>query len=130
MCSPWGQKQVPSCGYAAQSPTLHDCNANPGDADEIPYPVGLEDALAILLAILDREPASYSKGAARRASRLALEHKLTLPDAQLALAALAVLPTPGARAGVGALINAAENSGLRRVDELPGDWMRRRGIGD
>jgi len=60
-----------------------------GDAAEIPYPVGLEDALAILLAILDRKPASYSKGAARWASRLALKHKLTLADAQLALAALA-----------------------------------------
>jgi hypothetical protein len=99
-------------------------------AAEIPYPVGLEDALAILLAILDREPGSYSKGAARWASRLALEHKLTLADAQLALAALAVLPTPGARAGVEALIDLAERSGLRRVDVLLGDWMRRGGIGD
>jgi hypothetical protein len=63
-------------------------------AAEIPYPVGLEDALAILLALMDREPGSCSKGAARWASRLALEHKLTLADAQLALAALAVLPTP------------------------------------
>jgi hypothetical protein len=64
-------------------------------AAEIPYPVGLEDALAILLALLDREPQTFSRGAARWASRLALEHKLTLADTQLALAALAVLPTRG-----------------------------------
>ena len=99
-------------------------------AAEIPYPVGLEDALAILLALLDREPQTFSRGAARWASRLALEHKLTLADTQLVLAALAVLPTPGARAGADALIDLAERAGLRRVDELLADWMRRRGVGD
>jgi len=41
-----------------------------------------------------------------------------------------VLPTPGARAGVDALIDLAERSGLRRIDELLGDSSRRRGIGD
>jgi hypothetical protein len=99
-------------------------------AAEIPYPVGLEDALAILLALLDREPQTFSRGAARWASRLALEHKLTLADTQLVLAALAVLPTPGARAGADALIDLAERAGLRRVDELLADWMHRRGVGD
>ncbi len=32
---------------------------------ELPGPVGLEDALAILLALLDREPDSFSRMAAR-----------------------------------------------------------------
>jgi hypothetical protein len=126
MCSPWDHKQVPSCGFRAVANPRTTAMQIRAITAEIPYPVGLEDALAIL----DREPGSYSKGAARWASRLALEHKLTLADAQLALAALAVLPTPGARAGVEALIDLAERSGLRRVDELLGDWMRRRGIGD
>jgi hypothetical protein len=40
---------------------------------ELPHPPGLEDALAILLAILDREPATYPRAAARWASRFALE---------------------------------------------------------
>jgi hypothetical protein len=73
-------------------------------AAELPGPVGLEDALAILLALLDREPQTFSRGAARWEARLALERKLTLPDAQLTLAALEVLPGPGARAGAEALI--------------------------
>jgi hypothetical protein len=32
---------------------------------ELPGPVGLEDALAILLALLDREPETFSRAAAR-----------------------------------------------------------------
>jgi hypothetical protein len=73
---------------------------------ELPGPVGLEDALAILLALLDREPGTFPRAAARWGCRLALERKLTLVDAQLALASLAVLPGRGlgARAGAEALI--------------------------
>ena len=97
---------------------------------ELPGPVGLEDALAILLALLDREPETFSRAAARWGARLALERKLTLVDAQLALASLAVLPGLGARAGAEALIELADRHGLRRVDELLGGWMRARGIGD
>ena len=99
---------------------------------ELPGPVGLEDALAILLALLDREPGTFPRAAARWGCRLALERKLTLVDAQLALASLAVLPGPGpgARAGAEALIELADRYGLRRVDELLAGWMRARGIGD
>jgi len=93
---------------------------------ELPAPVGLEDALAILLAFLDREPATFSRAAARFGSRLVLEHKLTLDDAQLTLAALEVLPGEGARAGAEALIELSDRYGLRRVDELLGGWLRRR----
>ena len=92
--------------------------------------VGLEDALAILLALLDREPATFSRAAARWGSRLVLERKLTLDDAQLTLAALEVLPSAGGRAGAEPLIELSDRHGLRRVDELLGGWMRRRGLGD
>ncbi len=98
-------------------------------AAELPT-VGLEDALAILLALLEREPHTFSRSAARWGARLTLEHRLSLVDAQLALAALAALPGPGARAGVEALIELSGRHGLRRVDELLIDWMRRRGIGE
>ncbi|HXO10600.1 MAG TPA: hypothetical protein VN880_21325 [Solirubrobacteraceae bacterium] len=97
---------------------------------KLPGPVGLEDALAILLASLDREPATFSRAAAGWGSRLVLGHKLTLDDAQLTLVALEVLPGKGERAGAEALIELSDRCGLRRVDELRGGWMRRRGLGD
>jgi hypothetical protein len=116
---------------------LHRVLASPGSsalqiravASELPR-VNLEDALAILLALLDREPQTFSRGAARWGSRLTLEQRLSLDDAQLTLAALATLPGPGARAGSEALIELSDRHGLRRVDELLIPWMRARGIGD
>jgi len=105
--------------------------ARVGDADpsivaELAGPVGLEDALAILLALLDREPETFSRAAARWGGRLVLERRLVLVDARLALAALAALPGPGAGAGAGALIGLSERHGLWRVDELVGDWCHAR----
>jgi len=98
-------------------------------AAELPT-VGLEDALSILLALLEREPQTFSRAAARWGGRLTLERRLSLVDAQLALASLAALPGPGARAGAEALIELADRHGLRRVDELLVDWLRARGIGE
>jgi len=92
---------------------------------ELPGPVGLEDALAICLALLDREPETFPRAAARWASRFAIERRLTLADAQLTLAALAVLPGESARAGAEALSELAERYGLRRADELLTDWLER-----
>jgi hypothetical protein len=46
------------------------------------------------------------------------------------LAALEVLPGSGARAGAEVLIELSDRYGLRRVDELLGAWLRRRGLGD
>ena len=66
---------------------------------ELPGPVGLEDALAILLALLDREPETFSRAAARWGARLALERKLTLVDAQLALASRRCSPARGPAPG-------------------------------
>ena len=96
---------------------------------ELPRPPALEDALAICLAFLDREPETYPRAAARWASRFAIERRLTLTDVQLTLAALAALPGDGARAGIEALIELAERHGLRRVDELLTAWGERRGVG-
>jgi hypothetical protein len=80
--------------------------------------IALEDALAILLALQDREPQTYSKGAARWGARFCLERRLLLPEAHLTLSALQVLPGPDARAGAEALIELANRHQLRRVDEL------------
>ena len=99
-------------------------------AAEMPGLVPLEDALDVMLALLELEPESYPKLAARWASRLAIEKRLTLGDAQLVLAALAVLPGPGARAGAEALIEIASRCGLQRVEGLLLAWLERRGPGD
>jgi hypothetical protein len=96
---------------------------------ELPRPPGLEDAFAILLALLDREPSTYPLAAARWGSRFALERRLTLVDAQLTLAALAVLPEPGAQAGIETLAEITDRYGLRRLDELLLAWADRRGLG-
>jgi hypothetical protein len=95
---------------------------------ELQRPPDLELALAICLALLDREPDTYPRAAARWGSRLALERKLTLTDAQLTLAALAALPGPGAKAGADALIEIADRYRLHRVDRLLPAWLKRRGL--
>jgi len=92
---------------------------------ELPRPPGLEVALAICLALLDREPETYPRAAAKRASRFTIERRLTLTDAQLALAALAALPGEGAQVGIEALIELADRYRLQRVDELLMSWAER-----
>ena len=94
---------------------------------ELPRPPDLEDALAICLALLDREPETYPRAAAKWASRFAIERRLTLTDAQLTLAALAALPGESARAGAEALIELAERYRLQRVDALLMTWTEKRG---
>jgi hypothetical protein len=74
--------------------------------------------LAVVLALLDREPRTFSRTAARWGGRVMLERRLRLIDAQLTLAALAALPGHGARAGAEALIELSDRYGLRRVDDL------------
>ena len=98
-------------------------------AAELPGQVPLEDALDICLALLDLEPHTYPQTATRWGSRLAIERKLNLVDAQLALAALAALPGPGAKAGAEALIEISGRYGLQRVEGLLLGWLDRRGLG-
>lgn len=92
-------------------------------AAELPR-IGLEDAMAIVLALLDREPATFPRAAARWGARFTLERGLALPDAQLVLSGLAVLPAANATAGAEALVELTERFGLRRVDELLNSWLR------
>jgi hypothetical protein len=74
-------------------------------ARELPF-VGLADALALTLLILDREPQRYSRAAARWLGRFSLEATpaLSLEDVQLAASALASLSrTDGRDVGAGTL---------------------------
>ena len=98
-------------------------------AAELPS-VPLEDALDICLALLELEPDTYTRTATRWGSRLAIERKLDLVDAQLALAALAALPGAGAKAGADALIEISTRYGLRRAEQLILGWLDRRGLAD
>ena len=52
--------------------------------------IELDDGLAICLAFLDLEPQTFPRAATRWVARLALERRLTLPESQLALAALVI----------------------------------------
>jgi hypothetical protein len=92
-------------------------------ARELPR-VGLEDALAIVLALLDPEPQSFPRAAARWAVRLVLECRLDLVDAQLAVASLAALERAAATAGVEALAELGQRSGLYRVEPVLSEWQK------
>jgi hypothetical protein len=62
-------------------------------AAELPK-VPLADALSLLLLALDQQPWRFERAAPRWHARLCAEARLTLPEAQLALAALQALPPP------------------------------------
>ena len=92
-------------------------------AAELPH-VPLEDALRVCIVLANAEPDRYESAAVRWLGRLLLEQRgVTLTEAQLVAAALAVLPRAGAElptlAAFGAL---CEARGLARaaaaVDEL------------
>jgi hypothetical protein len=111
--------------------------ANPGSsalqiravAAELPQ-IGLEDVWRSSLRCWTRSRRRFRAVLPGWGSRLTLERRLPLVDAQLTLASLAALPQPGARAGAEALIELSDRYRLRRVDELLAGWMRRRDIGD
>jgi hypothetical protein len=92
--------------------------------------IELADGLAICLAFLELEPATYPRAATRWVARLALEHRLTLAESQLALAALGALDGPAARAGAEALIELCSRHRLERVEKIVGGWIERAGLGD
>jgi hypothetical protein len=64
-------------------------------AAELPK-VPLADALSLLLLALDQQPWRFERAAPRWHARLCAEARLTLPEAQLALAALQALGGPSA----------------------------------
>jgi hypothetical protein len=49
---------------------------------ELPRPPDLDDALAICLAFLDREPETYPRAAAKWASRFAIERRRAPPPSE------------------------------------------------
>jgi len=96
---------------------IRDC------AQELPQ-IGLDDALEVCLALLERDPEVYPRAATRWAGRLAVERSLSLSDAQLVLAALAALTTPAsARAGAEALVEVAQTHGVTRAARVLEDWL-------
>jgi hypothetical protein len=82
-------------------------------AAELPK-VPLADALSLLLLVLDQQPWRYERAAPRWHDRLCAEAQLTLPEAQLALAALQSLAGQGALGGGRALSPSAAISGAER----------------
>jgi hypothetical protein len=71
-------------------------------AAELPK-VPLADTLSLLLLALDQQPWRFETAAPRWHARLCAEGRLTLAEAQLALAALQALSGPGAVGGGQAL---------------------------
>ena len=80
-------------------------------AAEIPK-VALADALSLLLLALDQQPWRFQTAAPRWHGRLCAEARLTVEEAQLALAALHALSGPGAGAGGQALAAICGTHGL------------------
>ena len=85
-------------------------------AAELPR-VPLADALALLLLALEQQPWRYETAAPRWHARLCAEARLTLPEAQLAIAALAAMAAPGGVAGGQAL---AALCGAHGLDDAVG----------
>lgn len=95
-------------------------------AHELPKPVQLRDALAILLVLLDREPERYPAAAARFAARLVSERRLSLTEAQLTYSALQVLTSSEPLAGGEALAAVLEHHGELQASNRLGEWMTSR----
>ena len=91
-------------------------------AAELPK-VPLADALSLLLLALDQQPWRFERAAPRWHARLCDEVQLTLPEAQLALAALHALAGPGAVGGGQALIATCDLHGLDDVVGVLHGWL-------
>jgi hypothetical protein len=90
--------------------------------------LGLDDALAVTLLLLDSEPESYPRAAAKWAGRLGLERPVTLADLQLATAALCALVDGSPRAGAEALLELCERYDVRGADRRVTTWLQRHGL--
>jgi hypothetical protein len=90
-------------------------------AAELPK-VPLADALSLLLA-LDQQPWRFEKAAPRWHARLCDEAQLTLPEAQLSLAALHALAGPGAGGGGQALVAVCGTHGLDDAVGVLDAWL-------
>jgi hypothetical protein len=90
-------------------------------AAELPRPLGLDEALAVLLLIAEREPQTYPRAAARFVGRVALERPLTIIDVEAAASTLLHVPT--APASDANLSRICERFGIR----MPPPTARRSG---
>jgi hypothetical protein len=91
-------------------------------AAELPK-VPLADALSLLLLALDEQPWRFEAAAPRWHARLCAEARLTLPEAQLALAALQALSGPGAVGGGQALVAVCSAHGLDDAVGVLDAWL-------
>jgi hypothetical protein len=89
--------------------------------------VSLADALSLLLLALDQQPWRFEAAAPRWHARLCAEARLTLPEAQLALAALQALGGRGAVGGGQALVAVCSAHGLDDAVEVLDAWLDGRG---
>jgi hypothetical protein len=91
-------------------------------AAELPR-VPLADALSLLLLALDQQPWRFEAAAPHWQARLCAEARLTLPEAQLALAALHALSGPGAVGGGQALVAVCSAHGLDDAVDVLDAWL-------
>jgi hypothetical protein len=84
--------------------------------------VPLADALSLLLLALDQQPWRF-EAAPRWHARLCAEARLTLPESQLALAALQALAGPGAVGGGRALVAVCSAHGLDDAVGVLDGWL-------
>jgi hypothetical protein len=85
--------------------------------------VPLADALSLLLLALEQQPWRFDLAAPRWHGRLCAEARLTLAEAQLALAALDALGGPGAAAGGRALVAVFGRHGLDDAIGVLTSWL-------
>jgi hypothetical protein len=97
-------------------------------ASELPA-VPLADALELLLLARDLEPARFDRAVPRWHARLCAERQLSVGEAQLALAALAALPGPGATNAAQALARFCEQHRLEAEARVLERWVDARGEG-
>jgi hypothetical protein len=91
-------------------------------AAELPK-AALADALALLLLAVDQQPWRFDGAAARWHGLLCAEVRLTLAEAQLALAALQAPAGPGALGGGQALVAVCSAHGLDDVVGVLDVWL-------
>ena len=94
-------------------------------AAELPR-VPLADALALLLLALDEQRWRFETAAPRWHARLCAEARLTLTEAQLAIAALDALAGPSAAAGGQALVGICDTHGIDDAVNVLDAWLSAR----
>ena len=86
----------------------------------------LADGLKLLLLARDLEPARFDRGVPRGHARLCTERRLSIGEAQLALAALNALRGRGVESPVQALASLCDAHGLGREVQVLETWLAAR----